>query len=647
MTLLLCALLAVLSCQKDPSSGSGTSVSDFSIRAALPSGGGKAVWHDGDQMAGYSIADGKILSTFTLEALESGASTASFKAVSSLKTGSEYRFIYPKSASGRAIATVAFATAPVAQTALADGIDDGAFLAYAHTADAGAPVSFTPVLSRVSFSLAGSSASSVTMATLTATGGETLAGPVRILESGGSLSVAADPFSSSVPTAVTLSGAFEAGKEYSFSVIPGKVEELVLTLRDDEARVYQQTIDARTLEVGAKTSLGTLTPVFEGSHDWTVYQRATREGIHPLVLVFTPEGFTESRRDEYIDACRAAADHIFSVEPFKHFQDYFSVYIGWEAAKVQGVGSPWNVPLYTDANGNKSFNSMGQNGRDVVYSWIAERCPEVMSGRTSLNDVGVIMLIDTKDEDVGAVCDWDISAEQMGRFVALVSYAPGKVYGSQPAGKIPQTYGATGVGRYEGGDGGTTVTLTNAELEELGYKTTYGSTRAYLNDYRGTILHEGMGHGFTHLMDEYWIYYNPGYTYPDGHWYTNLTTAYHTLSFPAGLNLSPSLSDAPWRNLMSMRSELIAKDQRYERISACQGGLVQYMWGIWRPERVSVMMDCRPYFSTWQRALVYQRIMRSSGENPSCDVRNNEADLRAYMDIDLMIGGINDPVRDN
>ena len=45
--------------------------------------------------------------------------------------------------------------------------------------------------------------------------------------------------------------------------------------------------------------------------------------------------------------------------------------------------------------------------------------------------------------------------------------------------------------------------LTDAELTELGYAR-FGSTWAVDGDYRNECLHEGLGHGFTRLMDEYW-----------------------------------------------------------------------------------------------------------------------------------------------
>lgn len=638
---LLVLSLSVLSCNTDKVE---KELDNFSVSVAAPTDG-KTAWTSGDRIRAYSITDGTILSNFTLSTSESGA-TARFSANETVKQGEEYRFLFPEQAVGRSLSTAGFITLPAAQTATAGGSDPSASPAFAQVTDITGTVHMEAVTGFVSFSL-NETAAEVQSVTLEAAGGEQVAGTMRITP-GSSLSV---KYEDSGSSSITLSGTFEAGKEYRIAVIPGSYSGFQLTFRDADARISKHSLSGAEVGIGQNLQAGQFAPAFEGAHDWVTYHRSTKEGISPLVLVFMAEGFTEERRDVYLDICRAGADYIFSVEPFKHFKDYFSVYIGWEPATAMGPGSPWNVPTYKDANGRQSFNSMGQDKRDKVYNWIAQKCPEVLSGKTDLNNVGVFMMIDCGADDIGAVCDWDLTPQEIGRFVALVAYAPDKIYGSQAPGKVPQTYGANYYGYYEPADDGSVTKLSMEELESIGYKTVYGGTRAFLNDYRGTLLHEGMGHGFTHLLDEYWIYYTPGdnssyYTYPHGTWNTSITESYYPLAIPTGLNLSPAQYNNPWKNLNDMKEELIAKDKRYERMGSYQGGGVQYMFGIWRPERVSVMMDSRPYFATWQRALAWQRIMRSSGEKPNCDVVNNIADLREYMEIDVAIEGIRDPTRD-
>ena len=38
------------------------------------------------------------------------------------------------------------------------------------------------------------------------------------------------------------------------------------------------------------------------------------------------------------------------------------------------------------------------------------------------------------------------------------------------------------------------------------------------------------------------------------------------------------------------------------------------MYNVWRSEKVSGMIDNRPYFSAWQRYLIVQRIMTLTGD---------------------------------
>jgi hypothetical protein len=245
-----------------------------------------------------------------------------------------------------------------------------------------------------------------------------------------------------------------------------------------------------------------------------------------------------------------------------------------------------------------------------------------------LDNVGVFMLVNNTSY-LRPVCDW----ENNGRFVTPVGLKPNWSDTASLWG-----FGGTW-GNYEWRDGGKHV-LTDAELTELGYAR-FGSTWAVDGDYRNECLHEGLGHGFTRLMDEYWY---GDKVFPDCT-YGNVESYYHVLDVPMGWNISSSAMENPWKALDASREDLVKADARYGRIGTYEGGLSDVLRGVWRSEKVSVMMDNRPYFSTWQRALVYQRLMRVSGENPSCDVRQAE-DLQKYLEIDKRIGGIADPKRD-
>ena len=77
---------------------------------------------------------------------------------------------------------------------------------------------------------------------------------------------------------------------------------------------------------------------------------------------------------------------------------------------------------------------------------------------------------------------------------------------------------------------------------------------------------------------------------------------------------------------------LVEKDPNYGRIGIFQGGGTK-MFGRWRSEMISCMIDNRYYFSTWQRMLIVKRIMSLSG---------SEFNASSFWEKDVTT----DPVRD-
>ena len=101
-----------------------------------------------------------------------------------------------------------------------------------------------------------------------------------------------------------------------------------------------------------------------------------------------------------------------------------------------------------------------------------------------------------------------------------------------------------------------------------------------------------------------------------------------------GLNLAADPLAAPWKaDLLDYPLEtLVQSDPNYGRIGVFQGG-GNKMFGRWRSEKISCMIDNRFYFSTWQRMLIVQRIMKLSGST---------FNVASFWDHDVTT----DPVRD-
>ena len=158
---------------------------------------------------------------------------------------------------------------------------------------------------------------------------------------------------------------------------------------------------------------------------------------------------------------------------------------------------------------------------------------------------------------------------------------------------------------------------TQQDLDEVG-GFCYG-------DWRNILIHEFGGHCFGRLGDEYW---SDTPSYISGP--INTQTVY---SVPFALNLAAAPSEALWKEVLLDRMDVLtAKDPNYARIGIFQGG-DYHLFGRWRSEKISCMVDNRAYFSAWQRYLIAQRIFSLSGDT---------LDFETWLAKDVTI----DPVRD-
>lgn len=133
------------------------------------------------------------------------------------------------------------------------------------------------------------------------------------------------------------------------------------------------------------------------------------------------------------------------------------------------------------------------------------------------------------------------------------------------------------------------------------------STEKFPYDARGIVQHEAGGHGLGWLGDEY-IYHNalidvckcqccdhiPGLNYN------------HENGFALNLSLSGKYKDVPW-------SHLIFNNNYGDIVDIYEGGFF-HRRGVYRSENNSCMNNNVPYFSTWSRQLIVQRIMKLAGE---------------------------------
>ena len=268
--------------------------------------------------------------------------------------------------------------------------------------------------------------------------------------------------------------------------------------------------------------------------------------------------------------------------------------------------------LFSAAWGETNYGDMKADD-SKVFGFVSEYCPDIKNGIHPISEVPIIMIIN--DTRYGGRC-WSYSN---GQGFGMVPYTGGGdgiswSYGSITAATddpIPTPSSSEDLNKYY-------RSTTQEEYAELGQSN---------GDWRNILVHEFGGHCFGRLGDEYWS--------SDELKYTNGGIDGHTWPIPMALNVASDPAAAPWKEVLLDRLDnLTALDSHYSRIGVYQGSM-GYIYGRWRSEKISCMIDNRFYFSAWQRYLIAKRIFTLSG-----DVAGFTFDSWLAKDVTV------DPVRD-
>lgn len=221
---------------------------------------------------------------------------------------------------------------------------------------------------------------------------------------------------------------------------------------------------------------------------WYAYQESKKE--NPVILVFTGDGFTEELNTEgglFDTKTDEAIEGLFSVEPYKSYREYFTIY------KIVAYSPETGMSVQEGSiKRNTTFQSLWEGGNstgvscnyDKVFNWV-KKIPEVAEG--SLDNMAIALII---NEPVYAG--------------TCVSYSSGKSIAMIP------------------------LQTSDAQFVR-------------------TFTHEFGGHGFGRLVDEYIVYdYAPSQETKDN--YKGLQDSW---AFGYGLNMSTTnvAADVPWAHL--------------------------------------------------------------------------------------------------
>ena len=282
-------------------------------------------------------------------------------------------------------------------------------------------------------------------------------------------------------------------------------------------------------------------------------QKATKGRQGGIDILFVGDGYDaeDIATGTYRQQMEQEMEYFFAVEPYKTYREYFNVSIAMAMSYESGaLDSP-------DKWRNTKFNIIfgaSSSGRLLV----------------DFDEIGRYVLQD--------VTQCPITTQNIGRSLIIC---------------VPNS------DAYEGltamyGDGSAIAVCPHSTLD-------------YPNDARGLIQHEAGGHGWGKLDDEY-IYHRAFIQMCPcaccGH--VEDVEAMHAMGWGRNVSLTGKYKDVEWRHLIF--------DERYGNLVDIFDGAHMHSDGIFRSEPHSCMNNNVPYFSTWSRQLIVERIKDAAGE---------------------------------
>lgn len=347
---------------------------------------------------------------------------------------------------------------------------------------------------------------------------------------------------------LTLAKEFESGKHYVLNLTAGK-ERLELTGISVSDWTTGKVLVGEVVEEQLYYKHGDVIPY--------MVNRTQK----PVTIVFVGDGFTiESMKKQngfYNESLDKAIKAIFNTEPYKTYQDYFNVYKIVAVSAEEGADNTSTGDMkdtFFGAGWNNSYSDM-KCDHNTVFNFVQQYCPDIVKGQTTIDKIAIIVVVN--DERYGGMC-W--------------SWSTGRAYCICPIAK-----------------GGAPLYWSGG----------YEGTGLNKGDWTNTVVHEGGGHCFGKLGDEY--YSSEGY-------YPNSYISGHSWPVPMSLNLIANKNNVLWQHFIGLND--------YPKVGLYEGGS-GYLHGVWRSELISCMIDNRFYFNAPSRELIVKRIKSLAGETYS------------------------------
>ncbi len=300
-----------------------------------------------------------------------------------------------------------------------------------------------------------------------------------------------------------------------------------------------------------------------------VYQKSSKN--KPFVIVFTGDGYTEDmfvkgsgKFDKDLDQ---AIEHLFSIEPYKTYKDYFTIYKIAAYSKEAGVSIKRPVRKYKDTRFKCMWENIDEGGSSsTLIEGDMDAVKEVWSKVPGLSSDAA--------QTYAPIC---IIINEKIR-AGTVEVLPKNLLGAKFGG----------------------LDIKTVSMIPLGNEK---------QSFESLIQHELGGHGIGMLSDEY-AFSSMG-EIPDVIKQKLIDLQlYGALGFGWNLTFVSDGSSSPWSQFLAIQKY---KDQG---IGMFEGGM-NYAKGVWRSSWDSCMKNNKPYFNVQSRWLIYKRIKTTVGESYS------------------------------
>lgn len=291
-----------------------------------------------------------------------------------------------------------------------------------------------------------------------------------------------------------------------------------------------------------------------GDGDVIVNQTATKGAGFDIVFMGDCFDAKDIAEGKYQSAMDEAIEHLFAVQPYTAYRDYFNVYT------IIGHSPDSGLPTTYSVNKESKFGSQYavSDSGGFQFKLEKDKCFEYACKAPGINesnlDQTVVVLIENSNL-------W----------------------------------------------GGITYMYPDGSALAVACM----MTNDFPNDFRGVIQHEVGGHAIGKLADEY-IYHSTFIDMcycQDGCGHSSELLAGHTLGWYQNVSLNSNIYEVPW-------SHLIFDPQFSTSVDMYEGGYF-HQRGVFRSEPNSCMNNNIPYFSAISREQIVKRIMYCAGEEYS------------------------------